>query len=166
MKKNLGFTLVELLASFVLASIIFTFLLELFLSIKNIYTNQNIKTEVLIKTSNLEQAIYNDLDSIVGITKLDDNNYLINLTNEDKKLSIDKENSKISYGDVLVKFDCVNLESLDVENYWTLTKEYQDNNILNISFKITNSINEEDYSINVVYQYNSRAHNIVLNGDI
>ena len=55
--SNKGFTLIELITTFALAAIIAILLINVLISIKNLYFNTNQKTELYINQSNLSSAL-------------------------------------------------------------------------------------------------------------
>ena len=69
MKK--GFTVVELIVSFSLVMVIVIFLFQIVISLKNLYTNSGVKTELLNKQSLISNEINKKLSSneIISLTK-------------------------------------------------------------------------------------------------
>ena len=61
MKENKGFTLVEVIVSFALTMIIVLFLFQLIITLKNVYNNKLIISNLILKQSNINQMINSDL---------------------------------------------------------------------------------------------------------
>jgi len=57
MKNEKGFTLIELISSFVLISLIVALLFEVLFIVKNLYSDSGIKTELLIKQALISEKI-------------------------------------------------------------------------------------------------------------
>ena len=61
MKNNKGFTIIELLVSFVLSMIIITIMFQLILNLKDVFQTSSIKTDMLNKQNLMINKIYSDL---------------------------------------------------------------------------------------------------------
>lgn len=61
MKKNRGFSLVELIVSFTLTMVIVVILFEIVVTMKNLYVNSVTKTELLNKQNLFTDYIYSDI---------------------------------------------------------------------------------------------------------
>lgn len=61
MKKNSGFTLVEIIVSFALTMIIVLFLFQLIITLKQIYNDNFLTSDLVLKQSNVSQMINKDL---------------------------------------------------------------------------------------------------------
>lgn len=105
MKKNKGFTLVEVIVSFALTMIIVLFLFQLIITLKNIYNNNFVTSDLVLKQSNINQMINKDLmvSNLGEVTSIDNdsinNCYNINFQYGRRNLCYNKENNTISYND-------------------------------------------------------------------
>ena len=61
--KNKGFTLVELIVSFALTMVIVFILFQLIITLKNIYTNNVVASDLVLKQSSISEMINKDLVS-------------------------------------------------------------------------------------------------------
>ena len=61
--KNKGFTLVELIVSFALTMVIVFILFQLIITLKNIYTNNVVASDLILKQSSISEMINKDLVS-------------------------------------------------------------------------------------------------------
>ncbi len=59
--KNKGFTLVEIIVSFALTMIVVLFLFQLVITLKNVYTNNFVVSNLILKQANISKMINNDL---------------------------------------------------------------------------------------------------------
>lgn len=62
MKKNRGFSVVELIVSFTLTMVIVVVLFEIIIALKNIYENSVTKSALISKQNNLIDYIYSDIN--------------------------------------------------------------------------------------------------------
>lgn len=59
--KNKGFTLVEIIVSFALTMVVVLFLFQLIITLKNVYTNNFVASNLVLKQANISKMINNDL---------------------------------------------------------------------------------------------------------
>ncbi|MCI9433989.1 MAG: prepilin-type N-terminal cleavage/methylation domain-containing protein [Bacilli bacterium] len=59
--KNKGFTLVEIIVSFALTMIVVLFLFQLIITLKGVYTNNFVASNLVLKQANISKMINNDL---------------------------------------------------------------------------------------------------------
>ena len=57
-----GFTLIELITTFALASVLIIILINIIIVIKNVYSKNDIRSELLIEQSNLSNLINKKFD--------------------------------------------------------------------------------------------------------
>ncbi len=62
MKKNRGFSVVELIVSFTLTMVIVVILFEIIIALKNVYENSVTKSALISKQNNLTDYIYSDIN--------------------------------------------------------------------------------------------------------
>lgn len=162
MKK--GFTVIELISSFTLAVIIAVLMFQVVLVLKTTFTNSGLKTQLLNKQALISNYIYKNINEkgLSTITKCGNKcirfTYFDNTTSDlvfsenklsfgDYKFSLDK---KSSFGNVLVSVDKVEVSKLGTPD-----------SVLQIKLPINNTTFEnQDFGINIVYQFNSASSNI------
>lgn len=154
-----GFTVVELMTTFVLVSIVAFLLIRLTITLKEIYINGDMKTFLLTKQGTMTSKIYKDLEekNLTAITSCTNNEEVVNncinfvYSSGTKQLKIDKNNKYITYDNYAIKLDKSGYfgnSSIDVYN--------SDNgNILNLKVPIYNKLINGDFGINIVYQLNN-----------
>lgn len=151
MKNNKGFTVVELMTTFILITIISTFLINLVISMKELYIYGDVKTTLLTKQGILTDKIMKDLNdnSIVSFTSC--GNTCINFSYIDgtsKKLKIDKEKKSIMYDNYSIKLG----DNGSFGNIYTLNE----NDIIQIKIEINNKLVKGDYGLNIVFPINDK----------
>lgn len=172
MKNNKGVTIVELVVSMTLLIVIATFLFQIIISLKEIYNSSGIKTEMLGKQAIISKMINEDFleKGIEMASKCGNSDNCLAFYFKDgtrKTLQFEKrtDNSPayLIYGDY--KTELVN--NSDFGNYSIETKNIMasigltNDSILKIDIPITHpSLKNQNYGINIVYQYNSRATSI------
>lgn len=157
-----GFTLIELITTFALATVIIILLINIVLVIKNIYTNNNIKSELLIEQSNLSNLINKRLtkDSLNYYESCSDSDFCYIFS------FVDGTTSKLVVDDDFIKFDnyvykIKNNTKIDKPTIETIidievSNTNSNNSFLIINIPITYKLTpNKNYGINVVYQYNS-----------
>lgn len=167
MKKN-GFTLVELITSFALASVIMIFIFNIVVILKQNYISKSVRTDLMIKQSLLSQKINEDFtnNNVKDIATCDTIKKCYEFTfldNSKKKLTISSDDKTITYGDysyVLTNSSYatkinVNINKVNVDNN-TLN-----DSILVIDMPIYNKkYANNNFGIKVIYQYNSHVTSI------
>jgi len=180
MKK--GFTVVELVVTFSVTIVIATFLLQLILSLNNIYLSSGIKTEIMNKQSLISNQINKTLTekSISSLTSC--GNYCLKFNYSDYTsdvFTIDYATNILSFGDYSTNLpEDTYFKNVSVDIVYAATiDEDDDNAILNIKIPIKNDDIKDDFYVNVAYQFNTNDTNIeyvnfegngsyiVLNGD-
>lgn len=156
-----GFTLLELITSVALTGVVCILLFQVIFSLKDIHANDSVKTEILIKKSNIAKKINEAFDSKIStIRDCDpkDVNCLTITTMDGKSynLKLDRVNNSVSFDDFITKFSDTTIiyDDLDACYYYSLA----DNNTIyntfvKIRIPIEDSLLEEKFDINVIYQY-------------
>lgn len=158
--NNKGLTLIELITTFALSAVIIVLLINVVVSIRNVYSKVSIKSDLYITQSNISNALNSKLhdDQLDGYDTCTDSTFCYNFTlvnGEVLKLVVDE--SKISIGNQVYKLTgkskVVN-PTLEPE-YIESNEEYSGNNILVLKIPIINELYPNiDFGINVVYLYN------------
>lgn len=152
-----GFTLIELVTTFALATVIIILLLNIVSLIKNIYVKYDIKSNLVIEQSNLSKIINEQFNNkLANYTSCNDSEFCYSFTfkdNSEVKLIV-KENL-IRFGNYTYK-----LPNNTVVDNPSITREYVDledvsntNNFLNLKIPIkTKKYPKLDFGIDLVYQ--------------
>lgn len=158
--NNKGLTLIELITTFALSAVIIVLLINVVVSIRNVYSKVSIKSDLYITQSNLSNAINsklhdNKLDTYSTCT---DSAFCYNFTlvnGETLKLVV--EENKITVGDKVYKLT-EKTKVVDpslTPGYIELNEEYSGNDILVLKIPIKNELYPNiDFGINLVYLYN------------
>ena len=154
-----GFTVIELLTTFLLVTIVVSLLIVISTSLSKIYVSTSTKTELFYKQSLLSKEL-NESFLKKPITKIDrcDNNYnCVILTYSDlttKRIQIDE--TLIHIGDEtydIVQYSTIGTIKIDVI-YSLIAHPYKADAIFNLRIPITYKNIEGDFGINLVYQFN------------
>ena len=149
--KNKGFTIVELMTTFILVAIISSLLIKLVITLKEVYINGDMKTTLITKQSTMTDKIYKDLKEkeLTKIEKCSETN-CVNFVYKDttKKFVINKNKKTVTYDNYTIK--------LGREGYLgeiSLDKYNSDIGfILNFKVPIYNRLVKGNYGINITYQ--------------
>ncbi len=155
--NNKGFTVVELLASFILTMIIVVFLFEIVLELRNVYINETVRTDTKNKNaivSNTINRIFADeaitnascTGSSCTITIASDTAHPKTISVSGNTVTIDKQ--KVVYSDK-VKLENINLTKIGP----TATDITADNTIIKIGYKIKSADLNKDIDFNFIYTY-------------
>ena len=156
--KNKGFTLVELITTFALASVIIILLLNIIVLIKNIYVETNLKTELYINQSNLSNMLNKKIrdDNLLEIIqeKNEDNTIFEIKLKSGEDFFLKVYNNKIECGNYNYRFPSG--VSIDIDKVEFSTKLYEESipkkeiYILKVPIK-ANLYPDIDFGINLVY---------------
>lgn len=159
-----GFTVIELLASFSLAISIFIILFNVVLIIKDDYQDIKDKTNLLVNKNNLSYIINEQLknNTLTSLTTCDDHNICYLFTYEDNntdKLIYDSANKVIRFHNFTFEVDdTITLGDINIKEYYDQVTTSLDGYFI-INIPITQ--NKKDYSIKVIYQFNT--DNVFIN---
>ena len=165
MMNNKGFTLVELITTFAVASVVALILFNVVLSIKNTYSKANMKTNLLINQANLSNQVNSKAldENIIEIDLCDLSTYCYKIKYTDgKTLNLVIKEKSVSFGNYTYKLE--NGSYVDLNNIKLSYKTFDGiidskDSILNIKVPIkSKQIENHDFGLNFVYLYN--------NGDI
>ncbi len=127
MKNNKGFTVVELLSSFVLVMIIVVFLFEIVLELRNVYINEAVRTEIVNKNAILATALNQKLES----------------TNNPSSISVTVSGTKVTASGRVIEYPT----NTTLSNF---SRSYSDG-VYSVNFKIANPELDQDMDFNFVY---------------
>lgn len=166
MKK--GFTVVELIVSFSLVMVIVIFLFQIVISMKNLYTNSDLKTELL----NIQSLVSNEINKkitkneILSLNKC--GSYCVEFVYQDNTsdmLILDYDNHTIQFGSyktILPDDSYIKDAKINRVNAATF-KESANNAILIIDIPIYNdNLKNKNFGIKVIYQYNDNINNFEI----
>ena len=159
--NNKGMTTIELITSFVLASIVFILLFNVVLSLKDVYITNKLTTKLLINQANLSRSLNKEINShkeIISITKVNDEYVFTYSDGVVKTLSISEE--EIVFDNYTYTFD--NDTKLEILDNYVSIKPLTNSNLLIIDLPISNTSLEGNYGTKVVYQYDSNLVNVSL----
>lgn len=144
-----GFTLIELITTFALASVILILLINVIVLIKNVYTKSNTKTELLINQANLSNSLNSKLkkDNIKSYESCTDGNFCYEFTlSDDSVVRLEVFNTKIKFGNfVYTLVDDTTIETPSL---------IDDKEFLVIKIPIKNKLFvNRNFGINLVYVY-------------
>ncbi len=167
MKSQKGFTVVELILSFSISSIVIVLLFQLLISLKDFYNMTSYKTELLIKQTSISKEINNDFNSktIISVDDCGTDCIIFNFKDgESNTLSINREHKIINYGKFstrLVKDSEFGEPNI---NFYRNIENVNNNidSFILIDIPIYYPLYEnENFGINIVYQYNSNEDYII-----
>lgn len=151
MKKNSGFTLVEVVVSFGLTMIIILFLFQIIITLKQIYTNNFVKADLVLRQANISQMInkdlmINSLGSVTGMTTSGNNCYDISFEyGTTRRLCYNKSNNTIIYNDY-------EFELVDGSSIGNVAINYNNSNsLLTIDIPISYPDMNDDFGIKIAY---------------
>lgn len=157
MKKN-GFTLVEVVVSFILVSIVSVFLFQIVLTLKTIYLSANIKTTMLSKQGIMTQKIYNDINEndLISVIACSDNSpncaqfVYSNGTKIFKIYKDDNNDTIISYDNYSIKLgEGSSIGTIEISSYISSF------NIFVLKVPINNKLFSGDYGLDIVTKTNN-----------
>ena len=170
-----GFTVVELMATFILVSAASLLLVRLALTVKEIYTVNDLKTVLLVKQGNMVDIIYKDINNktLNSITSCGKNCVKFTYSDTSKQLKIDSDKKIVKYGNYTYKLTDSNyLGNITYDNYSSSGR-----NIFYLDIPIYDRLVGGNYGINLVFNTNvdipeltfdtpSKKVNLVTNGDL
>lgn len=166
-----GFTIIELAVSFCLVATISIILLQLVLSLKDIYISGDVKTTLLNKQGIMTKKIYEELDS--KTLKSIDSCGLSCLTfsyNDDtsSKLLVDPGNKTLTFGDYTMELDSSSyFDTVSFDTNSGSMSDSSSDHIFKISIPIKSKlIDDEDFGISIVKIYNKDEVSINKSIDI
>lgn len=163
-----GFTLVELITSFALASVIMIFIFNIVVILKQNYISKSVRTDLMIKQALLSQKINEDFtnNNIKEVATCDSVKKCYEITfsdNSKKKLTVSSDDKTITYGDysyALTNSSYATKINVSVEKD-NVTDITLNDSILIIDVPIYNKkYANVNFGVKVIYQFNSRVSSI------
>lgn len=172
MKNNKGFTLIELAVSFCLVAAVSIILLQLVLTLKEVYLSGDVKTTLLNKQGIMTKKIYDDLNSkdLTSITSCGLSCLTFSYSDDTSaNLLIDPGNKTVTYSDYTIQldnssyFDNFNV-IIDEESTAVVSK---DDSVIRIDIPIISKLlDNEDFGIHIVKTYNRTNTLININTEL
>lgn len=156
-----GFTVIELIVSFVLITSISIILFQIVLSLRGLYIDGNVKTTLLNKQAIMTKKIYDDLNSkvLTKITSCGVSCLTFTYGDIEKNLSVDVAAKVITYDDYSMKL----IEGSHFDNFtFEVNQNISpsttiDNSEFNLNIPIKSMLTDEDFGIHVVKIYRSNV---------
>ena len=167
-KNKKGATVVELIVSFTLVTVISIFLFQLVISLKELYDNSIIKTELLNKQSLISNQLNSTLNSkeIATISKC--GLYCLNFNYTDgttDRLVLDLTNKTFEFGTYKTDLpeDSYFANPNIAISYAATFNTYANNAMVIIDIPIySDKIKDQNFGVKVIYQYNSNLNNLEI----
>ena len=157
-----GFTLIELITTFALAAVIIILLINVVLIIKNIYSQNDIKSQLLIDQSNLSNVINKKLteDALETYISCSDSDFCYNFNFIDgtsSKLVVTKDSVRFdNYVYKLQEGGVIENPVIDIILDIEVSNNEQNNSFLILKIPIKHKLYpNKNFGIDIVYQYNS-----------
>lgn len=168
-----GFTLIELLTSLTLTSVVCILLFQVIFTLKDIYTNDSVKTELLIKTANVIESINSTfkntaISTIRNCESVSNNCLLFTLVDGAQyELKLDRDNKTIKFGDFSTTLtgSSIIYDDLDVCYYAPLNTNSKYDTFIKIRIPIKDTLLEENFDVLAIYQYKSNNDTAYLYKD-
>lgn len=171
MKNNKGFTVIELAVSFCLVAAISIILLQLVLSLKEVYLSGDVKTTLLNKQGIMTKKIYDDLNKkdLTSVNSCGLSCLSFNYNDGTiSKLLVDPGNKTITYADYTMKLDSSSyFGNLEFDDNYGNTSSEKAKHIFKINIPIKSKlIDNEDFGIKIVKIYDNTTTSIKKTIDI
>lgn len=147
-----GFSLVEIMATFILITVILVLLVQLLLSLKDIYKEGDLKTTHLINQANMERRIYDDMFDSKKISISSCGTNCINITTDKGVKELSVNNNKIKYDNYQMELASGAKVGNLTYNITNETVSSKTVTIYEINLPVTNNLIEGDYGIHVLAQ--------------
>ncbi len=150
--NNKGFSLIEIMSTFLLLSVILVLLVELLLSLKSMYKEGDLKTTLYINQANMEKQIYSDIfnNRNISLASCGINCVTITTDNTTKQLKI--INNSITYDNYAMKL--TSGSKIGELTYDTTTQIVNGKpiNLYKIDIPVTNKLVSGDFGIHIIAQ--------------
>lgn len=167
MRSQKGFTVVELILSFSITTIVIVLLFQLLLSLKDLYNTSGYKTELFIKQSTINEQISKEFTTKT-ITNISDCGIdcitFEFMDGTSSSLSIDRTNKIFSYGTYKTKLVNDSYYGEPVVEFYRNIANVNNNldSYILINIPILYPLYEdENFGINIIYQYDSLKEYLV-----
>jgi type II secretory pathway pseudopilin PulG len=158
-----GFTVIELIVSFSLTTIVILLLFQMLLTLRDFYVESAFKSQLANRQALLSSKINNDFKNKEIKIALKCGDYCLTFIFEDntsKKLIVDNQNNIFTYGDYSTKLiDGSSFGDFYVRNekIMGLPSNADLDSFIEINIPIFHPLLEEDFGINILYQYDSNS---------
>ena len=159
-----GFTVIELMKTFTLIAIISVLLINLTLTLKEIYINGDMKTALLTKQGNMTDKIYKDLkeNKLISLTSCGTNCINFEYENGTKVLKINKDKKILTYDNYSIKLgDGGYFGTVEISNY-----DSDIGYIFNLNIPIYHKLVKGDFGININHQLESLTFDDSINFNV
>ncbi|MDD2435422.1 MAG: glycine-rich protein [Bacilli bacterium] len=166
MKKDKGFTVVELIVSFTLISVIVLLLFQIIIVLKELYVSAGVKANLLTKQTLISEKVNSDLFEKRIVVASGCGETCIEFVFADgtvNRLETDRQNNTFSYGDYKTNLVAGSqFGNIKVSTNTTLSMPANTNNsVIRINIPIYHPLlSGENFGINVIYQYDDRTTSI------
>jgi len=168
MKNNKGFTIVELITSFALASVVMIFLFTIVMFLKNNFIVKSVKTDLLIKQSLFSKELNKDFrnNRLMSYNTCGAKCFEYHFSDgTTKQLIVSESGDLIKYGDYtyeLPNSSYAGTIHTSVE-YFNVDNNLVNDGILVIDIPIKNKkYPNENFGVKIIYQFNSKIYNISI----
>lgn len=160
--NNKGFTVVELLASFVLTMIIVVFLFEVVLELRNVYINESVRTDVINKNAIISNSINKMLeDKPITNVSCTGSSCTITVVNtntgasENKTISVSGRTVTVDKQKIVFS-DKVTLTNVSLTKIGPLSTEINaDNTIIKVNYDVESADLNKPIEFDLIYSYMS-----------
>ena len=165
MKKKLsksGFTVVELIVSFSITLTIAIFLFQIIVSLKNLYINSVLKTDLVNIQSLVSKEMNKKFEKTISSINDCGKSCVEFIYEDNTKDKLIVNNDSIEFGSYKTKLpedSYFKNPSINIANAATFS-ENMNNSILIINIPIYNDKLKNDIKIKVLYQYDSNKYNL------
>jgi len=159
-----GFTVVELMTTFALVAIISILLINLTITLKEIYVNGDMKTALLTKQGTMTDKIYKDLkeNKFISLTSCGTNCINFEYETGTKVLKINKDKKILTYDNYSIKLgDGGYFGTVEISNY-----DSDIGYILNLNVPIYNRLVKGNFGININHQLEDLIFDDTISFDI
>lgn len=169
-----GFTLVELIVSFLLIATISIFLFQIVTIISTIYSEEGIRTELVLEQSNISNALNKDIyqnnksgNYVKRIVIISENQVDIKFRDgSSKTLFVDQNKNTISYGKFTQKFlSGTTIGNIDVELDYVDNSRFKYNGVSTIKIPISYTTLTNSFDILALIRFDTKEYSLNLEDD-
>lgn len=161
MKKNQGFTLIELAVTFCLVATISILLFQIIAGVKELYIQGDVKTTLLNRQAIMTRKIYDELSSNVVTKVTSCGDACLRFTYDDGTsgdFMVDTQKQRITFHGYNIDLGT----GSKLGTYAVSNTVFGPNGIIDFQIPITHKLTEGDYGIHIVYTYNTATTTVTL----